>query len=74
MFFYSDLVVSAGEVLTLLLEYPHDDKNVRLELSGKVVRVEQGASKEAVGVAVVFDCLHPEVPRTPLPAKRQGRF
>lgn len=70
MFFYSDFTVPAGQPLTLTLEYSNGSKQVRLQLSGKVVRVEQGASAEAVGIAFVFDSVHNEIPLTPMPRKK----
>ena len=70
MFFYSDFTVPAGEPLTLTMEYSNGSKQVRVQLSGKVVRVEQGASAEAVGIAFVFDSVHNEIPLTPMPRKK----
>jgi hypothetical protein len=70
MFFYSDFTVSAGERLSMRLEYSNGANQVRLELSGRVIRVEQGASAEAVGIAMSFDSVHNEVPRTPIPRKK----
>lgn len=71
MFFYSDFIVPAGEPLVLVLEYLKGAQTVRLELSGKALRVENSGSKEAVGIAVAFDSVHDEVPRTPLPIPRK---
>lgn len=71
IFFYSDFSVAVGEALVFIVEYTNGEKKTRLELSGKAIRVEQGASKEAIGIAVAFDSVHDEVPRAPLPPKRR---
>jgi PilZ domain len=70
MFFYSDFTVPAGQSIVLALEYLDSAQKVTLKLSGKVIRVEQTPSKQAVGIAMIFDSVHDEVPRAPLPKRR----
>lgn len=63
IFFYSDFKPNDHECIAFVLEYRNGPKNIKLQLSGSVVRVEQAAPGSAIGVAVRFDCEHDEVPR-----------
>lgn len=55
---YSDFRPSVGDRLDFTVEYLSGLNRTRLHLSGKVVRVEQGAPGSAVAVAVSFDSTH----------------
>lgn len=68
IFFYSDFRPTPGQSISLVLEYLKGTNRVRLHLSGKVVRLEESATDAAVGTAVRFDAVQPNVPRTPIRA------
>jgi len=68
IFFYSDFKLTKGDHVDFVLEYLSGTSRVRLHLSGRVVRVEQAAPKSAVGIAVLFDSRHDEVPNSRIAA------
>lgn len=65
IFFYSDFLPNEGDDIGFVLEYLSGKNKTRLHLHGKVVRLEQQA-ENTVGIAVQFDTLHEEVPRSPM--------
>jgi hypothetical protein len=71
IFFYYDFRLTKGDHRDFVLEYLSGTRRVRLHLSGRVVRVEQAAPKSAIGIAVLFDSRHDEVPNSRTPAAGQ---
>ncbi|HKN36024.1 MAG TPA: PilZ domain-containing protein [Terriglobales bacterium] len=70
IFFYSDFKLTKGKHIDFVLEYLSGTSRVRLHLNGCVVRVEQAAPKSAIGIAVLFDARHDEVPQSRVQAAR----
>ncbi len=65
MFLYCDgFMPTYGEHIDLVLEYLQGKKRARLDLSGRVVRVEQPTPTATTGIAIEFDSRHDDLPHS----------